>query len=181
MPRSIRDVIQLASQEQDPAASLDHLLRGVLELTESRSIRAYFLELRHSAYVLRMEIVRGTTQHAPIAQPSIACSADGSPRSYVEASIRAKDFVLSPLLSEPNKHVYGMAVPIVRGSSCLGAIAIESYGIRQFSEKDRQTTETAASVVVSIIEKRFALDLLREAQRPIDFYQPLGAFLEEML
>jgi len=74
-----------------------------------------------------------------------------------------------------------VVVPILRNGSCLGALVLEDDASKAFHEKDVQTAETAVAIAITLLEKRASLELLKAVQRPIDFYQPLDRFLDDVL
>jgi GAF domain-containing protein len=185
----IKQVIQAASQEQYPYVALQRLLEGVAAPTKASSVRAYLLRLDKSAFLPELEAGDPGYILGERAQPiDVAVLEQDQARSFIEKAIRSKELQILRAI-KGNSNAAGLSpntescllVPIVRVGSCLGLLCVESPDSQGFSDKDLHTVETAAAIVLSLIEKRAALDLLRTAQHPIDFYQPLSLFLDETL
>lgn len=182
---SIKEVIQTVCQEQKPDVGLSRLLEGVAHLTGAHVARFALLSLRNSGFTVEYQYPNAHPAGETIPFASIEQARTNScPVVNAIAFQRverwdkrqqSKSDILMPSTTA------ALVVPILRNGSSLGALILENTSGIAFLEKDLQTAETAVAIAIILLEKRASLDLLKAVQQPIDFYQPLDRFLDDLL
>ena len=174
---------KVASDTSDPDQALDTILAGCVSATQSSSGSLYRLDFGRAAYKLDRRV--GGEPNLDTASIAIHPKADMAAQTpyylNLRATVSSREYVRVRFVDAETEVGSQLVVPILRGKALIGLLSLWSPQKDHFSRPHVAAAQAVATVVLLLYETQFSLAVLRTLQLPIDFYQSLEGFFEDLL
>jgi GAF domain-containing protein len=186
----ILNIIRRIGNEPDLERALSQVLDSCMAETDATTGRLYLLDLPKSVYRCHHQTSKHNRSLEEPADLPVAPLLDSAKSSdpilrEVLNQKRYKCFCLpSEIKGDPLLLVGDRArlvVPIIRRQTCLGLIDLGSQEPDRFGTENIRFVEAVSTLALLLLEKKGALNLLKELPAPIDFQLDWDTFLEQLI